>query len=78
VLVPLQWGHQMLSCFGFLTYPHLMMNKFFIYCHREDEEIILPSFTPLLFKSLLQESHFLVKQDFRNKYEEVPQQLDNF
>jgi hypothetical protein len=22
VLVPLQWGYQMLSCFGFLTYPH--------------------------------------------------------
>jgi hypothetical protein len=22
VLVPLQWGHQILSCFGFLTYPH--------------------------------------------------------
>jgi hypothetical protein len=22
VLVPLMWGHQMLSCFGFSTYPH--------------------------------------------------------
>jgi hypothetical protein len=22
VLVPPEWGHQMLSCFGFSTYPH--------------------------------------------------------